>query len=152
MLRIESYGKNDYKIFINSSYTKDLDYLNKDEVIGFIKLFILKLKNKLSLRGFYKIRVYPKNKIGVFLDITKLDDIDLSNNLDLRVMIMYDEEYYFETDDYDVIKECNDIRYMDGLFYCVVDDSFDRILEKVEFGRFIYGKEVINLLNNSKVL
>ena len=65
---------------------------------------------------------------------------------------MYDEEYYFETDDYDVIKECNDIRYMDGLFYCVVDDSFDRILEKVEFGRFIYGKEVINLLNNSKVL
>ena len=141
MLRIESYGKNDYKIFINSSYTKDLDYLNKDEVIGFIKLFILKLKNKLSLRGFYKIRVYPKNKIGIFLDITKLDDIDLSNNLDLRVMIRYDEEYYFETDDYDVIKECNDIRYMDGLFYCVVDDSFDRILEKVEFGRFIYGKE-----------
>lgn len=152
MLKFESYGKNDYKIFINSSYTKDLDYLNKDEVIIFIKKFIVKLKNKLSLRGFYKIRVYPKDEIGMFLDVTKLDDIDLTNNLDLRVMIMYDEDYYFETDDYDVIKDCNDIRYMDGLFYCVVDDSFDRLLEKVEFGKFIYGKDVIKLLNNSKIL
>ena len=152
MLKIESYGKNDYKIFINSSYTKDLNYLNKDEVIIFIKKFIVKLKNKLSLRGFYKIRVYPKGKIGMFLDVIKLDDIDLTNNLDLRVMIMYDEDFYFETDDYDVIKDCNDIRYVDGLFYCVVDDSFDRLLEKVEFGKFIYGKDVIKLLNNSKIL
>ena len=152
MLKIESYGKNDYKIFINSSYTKELDYLNKDELIIFIKKFIVKLKNKLSLRGFYKIRVYPKGKIGMFLDVTKLDDIDLTNNLDLRVMIMYDEDFYFETDDYDVIKDCNDIRYLDGLFYCVVDDSFDRLLEKVEFGKFIYGKDVIKLLNNSKIL
>lgn len=151
-MKIESYGKNCFKIFINSNYTKDLDYSNKEDMIGFIKRFILKLKNRLSLRGFYKIRVYPKNNIGIFLDMTKLDDIDLSNNLDLRIMIMYDEDYFFETEDYDLISDCNDIRYKDGLFYCVVDNSFDKILEKVEFGRFIYGKEVINLLNNSKIL
>ena len=151
-MKIESCGKSDFKIFVNNSYTQNLDYLNKDDVVDFIKKYILKLKNKLMLRGFYKIRVYPKCNVGMFLDIIKLDDIDLSNNLDLRVMIMYDEDFYFETEDYDIIKNCNDIRYMDGLFYCIVDDSIEPLLEKVEFGKFIYGKDVINLLNNSKVL
>ena len=151
-MRIESYGKFDFKIFINSDYIGDLDYSNKELVINFIKKLLVKLKSKLSMRGFYKIRVYPNDKIGMFLDVTKLDDIDLSNNLDLRIIIMYDEDYYFETEDYDLIKNCNDLRYKDGFFYCLVDNSFDKVLEKVEFGRFIYGKEVINLLNNSKFL
>ena len=65
---------------------------------------------------------------------------------------MNDDNFYFETEDYDLIRNCNDKRYKDGLFYCVVDNDFDKILEKVEFGRFIYGKEVINLLNNSQIL
>ena len=46
-----------------------------------------------------------------------------------------------ETDDYEVIEKCNDKRYKDGRFYCIVDDSFNSVLEKVEFGNFIYGKD-----------
>ena len=113
---------------------------------------MFKIKNRLNLRGFYKLKVYLNSKIGIFLDVNKLDDIDLTNNLDLRILVLDDVDFYFETDDYDVIKNCNDKRYKDGHFYCIVDDSFDELLEKVEFGRFIYGKEVINLLNNSLVL
>lgn len=151
-MRIESCGKDDFSIFINDGLIKDVIYESKDELIKFIKDFILKIRNKLGMRGFYKIRVYPQEKIGVFLDVLKLDDIDLTNNLDLRVIIMNDDKFYYETDEYERIENCNDKRYMDGLFYCVVDDSFDKILEKVEFGRFIYGKDVINLLNNSLIL
>lgn len=151
-MRIETCGKNDYSIFINSNYVNDEVYLVKDELIKFIKEFIFKIKNRLNLRGFYKIKVYLNKKIGIFLDVNKLDDIDLTNNLDLRVLVLSDVDFYFETDDYEVIEKCNDKRYKDGRFYCIVDDSFDGLLEKVEFGRFIYGKEVINLLNNSLIL
>lgn len=151
-MKIESSGKNDFSIFINKEYVNDEVSLIREDLIKFIKDFILKIKYKLNLRGFYKIRVYSKERVGIFLDLTKLDDIDLSNNLDLRIIIMNDEDIYFETDDYDIVKNCNDKRYMDGHFYCVVDDYFDKLLEKVEFGKFIYGKEVINLLNNSVIL
>ena len=34
----------------------------------------------------------------------------------------------------------------------LVDESFDALLEKVEFGSFIYGKDVNKLLNNSRLL
>lgn len=151
-MRIESCGKNNFSIFINNEYVQDIVYSSKEELIMFIKDFIFKVKAKLNMRGFYKIRVYPQEGIGIYLDVDKLDDIDLSNSLDLRVIIMNDDNFYFETEDYDLIRNCNDKRYKDGLFYCVVDNDFDKILEKVEFGRFIYGKEVINLLNNSQIL
>lgn len=151
-MKIEACGKDSFNIFINRSYIKDIDFNLKDELVCFIKDFILKVKSRLGMRGFYKIRVYPQNMVGLFLDVTKLDDIDLSNSLDLRVIIMSDEKIYYETDDYSKVELYNDKRYMDGLFYCVVDEYFDKILEKVEFGRFIYGKEVINLLNNSLIL
>lgn len=151
-MKIESCGKDNFNIFINRLYVKEIDFNSKDELVCFIKEFILKVKNKLGMRGFYKIKVYPQDIIGIFLDVTKLDDVDLSNTLDLRVIIMSDERIYYETEDYSKIESYNDKRYMDGLFYCVVDDYFDNILEKVEFGRFIYGKEVINLLNNSLIL
>lgn len=151
-MRIESCGKNNFSIFINNEYVQDIVYSSKEELIMFIKDFIFKVKVKLNMRGFYKIRVYPQEGIGIYLDVDKLDDIDLSNSLDLRVIIMNDDNFYFETEDYDLIRNCNDKRYKDGLFYCVVDNDFDKILEKVEFGRFIYGKEVINLLNNSQIL
>ena len=65
---------------------------------------------------------------------------------------MENEKIYFETEEYEIIKNCNDKRYMDERFYCIVDDSFDLVLEKVEFGNFIYGKDVIKVLNNSKIL
>ena len=151
-MRIETCGKNNYIIFINSNYVKADIFLIKEELIKFIKEFMFKIKNRLNLRGFYKLKVYLNSKIGIFLDVNKLDDIDLTNNLDLRILVLDDVDFYFETDDYEVIKNCNDKRYKDGHFYCIVDDSFDELLEKVEFGRFIYGKEVINLLNNSLIL
>ena len=41
---------------------------------------------------------------------------------------------------------------MNKLFYCNVDDINSNVIMLSEMGRFIYGKEVINLLNNSEIL
>lgn len=151
-MKIEENGKGNYIIFINSEYMNKQCCSTKEEKVDFIKRFMLKMKNKLKLRGFYKIKVFIHDRIGMFLEAYKLDDIDITNNLDLRVIIMSDNDFYFETDDYEIISNCNEKRYKDGMFYCIVDESFDKILEKVELGRFIYGGEVINLLNNSLIL
>ena len=151
-MKIEVCAKDNYSIFLNSGFMKGMDVNNKEELINFIKNFVFKIKNKLNLRGFYKIRVFSHDKVGVFLDVIKLDDIDLSNNLDLRIIIMNDAEIFFETDDYDVIADYNEKRYFDGKFYCIVDDLFDKIFEKVEWGRFIYGKDVVMILSKGIII
>ena len=151
-MRIEECGKNNYSIFLTKEFCCGRDIEDKDELISFIKDFILKFKNKLNMRGFYKVRVFPQERVGIFLDVVKIDDIDLTNNLDLRIIVMNDSDIFFGTEYYEIIKDSNEKRYLDGLFYCIVDDSFDQILEKVEWGRFIYGKDVINLLTKGLIL
>ncbi|MDO5393909.1 MAG: hypothetical protein Q4F33_04830 [Mycoplasmatota bacterium] len=151
-MKIEICEKGIYKIFVNKEIIKNVDYESRDEIVNCVKDILYKLKLRLGLCGFYKIKVFPHNKIGIFLEAIKLDDSEYSNSLDLRVVVYMDERFYFETDDYFVIKECNDKRYFEGLFYCLVDDNFDPFIAKVEFGKFIYGKDVNKVLNNSIIL
>ena len=151
-MKIEMCGKDIYNIFINREYLKGKDYSVKEDIVKVVKEIIFKLRGRLGLRGFYKIKVFPQKIIGIFLEVIKLDETEFSNSLDLRIITYMDEKFYFETDDYFKIANCNDKRYIDGHFYCVVDDNFDLVLEKVEFGRFIYGKDVNFLLNNSLIL
>lgn len=151
-MKIEIYSKGIYKIFINKEIIKVVDLNNRDSIVKCVKNILYKLKTRLGLNGFYKIKVFPHEKIGLFLEVIKLDDSDYSNSLDLRVVVYMEDKFYFETADYFVIEKCNDKRYMDGLFYCLVDDSFEDVLAKVEFGKFIYGKEVNKVLNNGIVL
>lgn len=151
-MKIECCGNCGYNIFINKEYVRGIDLLNKDDVVKFIKNYIFKFRSRLKLCGFYKIKVFVHKSVGLFLEITKLDDLDLSSSLDLRIIVFYDETVYYETNDYFLIEKCNDIRFFDGKFFCIVDDYFDEVIKKCEFGRFIYGKEIINLLNNGIIL
>ena len=151
-MKIEWIGKSGYNIFVTKQYVKDIDVFNKDEIVKFIKKYIFKLRSKLKLCGFYKIKVYVHKSVGLFLEISKLDDLDLSSALDLRIVVFYDEVVYYETDDYFLIDTCNDIRFYNGKFFCIVDDKFNDLIGKCDFGRFIYGKEIVNLLNNSIIL
>ncbi len=151
-MRIEMFGKDMYSIFLNKKYINNILLSSREEIVGCVKTILYKLKTRLKLHGFYKVKVYPQEKVGIFLDVIKLDESDLSNNLDLRIVVYLDEDIYFETEDYFLLEDYKDIRYFDGLFYCKVDDNFDKLLEKVEFGRFIYGKEVNKVLNNSLIL
>lgn len=151
-MKIEYCSSGCYNVFINKEFAKDTIFDSKDEIINFIKNFIFKHRNKLKMCGFYKIKVFVNNWVGMFLEIIKMDDLEISNSLDLRIIVYLDEDFYYETDDFFIIEEFDEIRCLNNKYYCIVNDKFTNLLEKCEFGRFIYGKEVINLLNNSFVL
>lgn len=141
-IEIESSSK--LFIFINSLYVKSFE---KDDLIELVKKVIKKYKNKFSLKGFYKVKVFVNKNIGLFIDIYKLDDLDYSNSLDLRVLIFLDEDFYFETDDYFILDGLSDIRYWNGKYYSLANDV--DVNKLVEFGRFIYGNEASLMLDNS---
>ena len=99
----------DFFLFINNKYVNCLD--SREDIIQFIKDKIVSLKTRLNLKGFYKVLVFYDEKVGFFVEGKKLDEIDYSNSLDLRILITgYD--IYFETDDYFLISDVKDIKYL----------------------------------------
>ena len=128
-MKIEKLNESDYKIYYYKSIDNKILY---DEV----KSIIRKIQKRLKLNGFYKVIVINKN-IGLFIQLKRVEDSFYRNTLDLKIEIK-DLDVYYKTSDYFVIKELSNIKYKDGMYYCIVDDSFDGILEKVEFGDFIF--------------
>ena len=103
-----------------------------------------------KLNGYYKVYTYYR-KIGLFLNLVKIDDSLYKDSIDLKIILNDDNEVYFKTINYLCIKDLGTIRYLDGEFYGLVDDSFDKLLEKVEFGKFIFGYDTNLLLRDSIV-
>ncbi len=128
-MKIEKLNESDYKIYYYKSIDNKILY---DEV----KSIIRKIQKRLKLNGFYKVIVINKN-IGLFIQLKRVEDSFYRNTLDLKIEVK-DLDVYYKTSDYFVIKELSNIKYKDGMYYCIVDDSFDGILEKVEFGDFIF--------------
>ena len=128
-MKIERLNESDYKIYYYKSIDNKVLY---DEVKDLIK----SVQKRLKLKGFYKALVINKN-IGLFIQLKKIEESFYKNTLDLKIEIK-DLDVYYKTEDYFVIKGLSNIKYKDGMFYCVVDESFDKILEKVEFGDFIF--------------
>lgn len=151
-MNISKIGESDYLIYINGKYLEKEAVLTKEDIGNLVKEKLYKLKDKLFLKGFYKVIVFLNQKIGMFLEILKLEDTSIYKSLDLRIIINEDAVFYYKTLDFFLIKDCNSLRYFDGYFYCLVDDKFDELLEKVEFGNFIYGDKVIIMLKKGIVL
>ena len=60
-------------MFINANY---VDSFERDSLTLKVKNIIMKYRLKLGLKGFYKVKVFVNEKVGLFVDIYKLDDLD----------------------------------------------------------------------------
>lgn len=144
-MKIEKVSETDYKLYI---YSKLLD---KNNFTSEIKEFIKKVQKKLKLNGFYKVITCFRN-CGVFLHLLKVEDSFYKNALDLRIVMDEEADVYFKTDDYFTVDDISTVKYYDGYYYGLVDDSFDGIIEKVEFGDFVFGYDITEMLNNGIVI
>ena len=131
---------------LNDGNYKVYYYKDNDEVKEIIK----RIQKRLKLNGFYKVLVINK-KIGLFIELKRIEDNFYKNTLELKIDIK-DSDVYFKTKDYFVIKDLSNIRYKDEMYYCIVDESFDEILEKVEFGDFVFGYDIDDIMNNTYVI
>lgn len=144
-MKIEKVSDTDYKLYI---YNCKIDEKNINEEIKFI---VKKFQRRLKLKGFYKVLTSLK-RYGLFLELKKIEDSFYRDTLDLRITLSDDLDVYFKTTDYFVVEKMNTIKYFDKYYYALVDDSFEEIIEKVEFGDFVFGLDVDEMLNSSVVI
>lgn len=134
-MKIEKINDTDYKIYYYGNI------IDERSLYSDVKELIKRVQKKLKLNGFYKVLVTNK-KVGVFLELKRLEDAFYKNTLDLKIEVR-DNDIYYQTTDYFIIKDMPDIKYKDGMYYCIVDESFDEILEKVEFGDFVFSYDIV---------
>lgn len=151
-MKVEKINDDLINIYFNPFYFKDIDLNNKLELIEVIKDLIKKAESryKLFLSGFYKIKVYPNKKLGVFLNIIKIDDNEFSNTTDFRIVIYPNEKFFLETELYELFNNV-DMRYCNNKFYIDIDDV-DNILPISDMVDVIYGSDVKKLLSNSIII
>ena len=141
-MKVEKVGAQQFFIFFNIVYLKNIQ-LTKENIIQLVKQLLKKLKNKLMLRGFYKVKVYVHPKIGLFLSLLRLEEFEYEDTLDFRVIVFLDEKIYFKTKDYFILPRDVDVYYDKKYFYCDVD-SIPNLLSILEFGSFIFVKLLYN--------
>ena len=143
-MKIEHINFQQFVIFFNIAYLNDIDF-SKDHLIETVKELLFKLQDKLLLRGFYKIKVYVHKKVGIFLDLLQIEDFEYGDSLDFRITVYLDEKVYFKTDDYFIVSASKNIYFDKKFFYCDVDDIFD-IMSVIDFGGFVYGKNLYSVM------
>lgn len=151
-MKVEKINDDLINIYFNPFYFKDIDLNNKLELIEVIKDLIKKAESryKLFLSGFYKIKVYPNKKLGVFLNIIKIDDNEFSNTTDFRIVIYPNEKFFLETELYELFNNV-EMRYCNNKFYIDIDDV-DNILPISDMVDVIYGSDVKKILSNSIII
>ena len=139
-MKIEHINYQQFLIFFNISYLNCIDF-TRDQLLEMVKQLLFKLQDRLLLHGFYKIKVYAHRKVGIFLDLLQIEEFEYSDALDFRITVYLDEKVYFKTDNYFIISDCKTVYFHKNFFYCDVDDISD-IMSVIEFGSFVYGREL----------
>ena len=140
-----------YVIFLNNVYLNKIDFNNKEEITKYIKKFIFSINYKLNINGFYKVYVFCNKKIGMFIKLIKIEDNLYVNNLDLRIIVNINCDFYYKTDNYYTIPSNCVVRYYDNNYYCLIDDNFN-VIDCCEYGDYIFGDNLLKMLNNSIIL
>lgn len=138
-MKIEKLSDANYKVYI---YDINLD---DDDLYNEIKNILKKLQKELSLKGFYKVIAFYL-KCGLFLDLILLEKTYYRDTVDFKIIFDDNRKVYFKTKDYFLIDELATIRYYDGYYYGLVDNSFDKLIEKVEFGDFVFNCDDSNMI------
>lgn len=150
-MKIELISNDSFNIFINKEYFKNVDFQDKDNIIDIVKELILRLKDKLHMNGFYKVKAYVNDRVGIFIDTLKIEELEFSNNIDLRVIVCLNEDILFELEDISQLPRSIKVRRLYNKYYVDIDD-IDNLYSILEFGRFIYGNELNRILSKAKVL
>ncbi len=136
---------------------KDLNFhlSKKEELVKLIKTSVLKVNEiyRLNLKGFYKVRVYFHSKVGCVLELIPMEDIGFSDTLDLRVIIYFNQKFYFEVENFDFLPPHKKIIFINDKYYVDVDSLKEKELFSLfEFGQLIYREDLVENLFCGKTI
>lgn len=124
-----------YLFFTNKIYSFD----EEKDISMFLKDMFLIINEVYSLElfGYFKVNIFIDVKIGVFVEISKLDDYNsYGKKIDTKVIINRNS-FYFKTNDLSLIYKYEPIYRKDNYYYISTKDV-DNILDLLDFCEIEY--------------
>lgn len=145
-MHLEYQDQDHFSVYLNNAYLKLHDYENKDSIAKDMKNLVLRLNNRyhLDLRGFYRVVIHLNKKVGMFLDVEKIDTFDLdSTTLDFKIIIYLRQPFYLKGKDYDIFPPKTTVYFYHEDYYVNVDEVEEsKLISLLEMGTLLYGEEV----------
>lgn len=132
-----------YVLFIDK-YGFDDNILYKEENLEiFLKNIFLIIYNKYNfiLNGIYQLDIYNNSKLGLYIEIYNIDEYLFCDEINLKINIINNAEFYYVTEYFDIISNYNDIYYYNDKYYINVD-MLDNLNKFVEFGDFLLKSNI----------
>lgn len=140
-----------FTLFILGKYCTDIETIKKD-----IKNNIIRLRKKYrkNISGFYDVKVYINDKIGMILDFQKEDDLELFRDvIDVNVLICEDCRIFLKFNDPFLFDKMDKLFYLDNNYYIDINDvSLNEFYNVLEFSEFIYGDELDSVKGKMNLL
>ncbi len=136
--------------FIDDMIVKKIDFSNPNELESFLKRIFLFIKKRFNIlmSGLYYVDIYINKKAGAFIFINKDNSFIRTKEIDMRIKIIYDNNFFYKTSEYEIIKNEKDIYYYNNHYYINID-CLSEITKYLEFGEIIYDNN-LNIENIGK--
>lgn len=130
-----------YFLYVNQDYCKNMDFNSKESIASYAKTLVLRLKRiyGIVLQGFYQMKVFVNDCVGMFIELVKLDDFEFElMTIDLKVIIFLHQTFLLQCTDLDFLDHFSNVYFMDPYYYGVLrKDEF--LLPDLEYGKLVYG-------------
>lgn len=147
-----TYDDNKIIIYVNKYIIKDYKYSNTEEATKEILNIILKTSNiyNISFTGLYKVEAYQNKKLGILLEISKYDDLDMIDYTDFRIKIYNEYPFLLEFNDYfDIPSYYKPICYKDKYYLHIKDITNNDLLKYSDIYALVYKN--VKLITNFKM-
>lgn len=138
-MKFEIIADDYYKIFINEILIKNIDFKKERDLENFLKGIILNIKSRYNivLKGLYDVSISINESIGALIELEKIETFFSKNkDVDLRIKVIFECDFYFKTKDYYVLKDYSDIYYYNNNYYIDALELND-FIKYIEFGDLI---------------
>jgi hypothetical protein len=162
-MKIEYVDENNFIIYLNKYYIKDLDIENKKSIEEYFKKIFVSLKNNynLDIYGYYDIRVYTNKQYGLIIDVYRLsnDYYKLYNNkIDMKIVVDTNNTFIYEVEDYFIVnilkRQIKNVYYKNDKYYIELNDKInDRDYNYLlENSKIIYDDNVYDILSLCSII
>ncbi len=133
-MKIEYLVDDNFIIYLNKHYIKDLNIEDKISVETYFKKLFRNLKSNynLNMEGYYMVNIYSNCQYGLIIEVNKLNAEYFSlygNKVDMKITINLNQPFLYEIDDYFIIDSLkniiNNVYFKNNKYYLELKDIID---------------------------
>ena len=96
------------------------------------------------------VKIYIDSMCGFFLTLKKVDSSFYEDEIDFKIFIIKNINFYYKTHDYDVISKYDNIYFFNNNFYAHLING-DNLIKYIEYGDFFLDVDDFVSTNGKKI-